>query len=68
MLSHWDHRFSTYADATQAQLNKGTLPRSTTSSTTTRNVEPLARYWVAEESVEATLADRWDRGLASRLA
>jgi hypothetical protein len=26
MLSHWNHRFSTYADATQAQLNVGSLP------------------------------------------
>ena len=29
MLSHWNHRFSTYAGATQAQLNEGTLPRLT---------------------------------------
>ena len=27
MLSHFDHRFSTYRGATQAQLNVGTLPR-----------------------------------------
>ena len=27
MLSHFDHRFSTYRGATQAQLNVGSLPR-----------------------------------------
>ena len=27
MLSHFDHRFSTYEGATQAQLNMQTLPR-----------------------------------------
>lgn len=32
MLSHFDHRFSTYRDATQANLNKGTLPRWMTTS------------------------------------
>ena len=26
MVSHFDHRYATYLDATQAQLNKGTLP------------------------------------------
>ena len=29
MLSHFDHRFSTYKGATQAQLNVGSLPRPT---------------------------------------
>ena len=29
MLSHFDHRFSTYRGATQAQLNVGSLPRLT---------------------------------------
>ena len=34
MLGHFDHRFSTYKGATQAQLNVGSLPRPTTNSTT----------------------------------
>ena len=29
MINHFDSRFSTYDGATQAQMNKGTLPRLT---------------------------------------
>ncbi|GHG50470.1 hypothetical protein GCM10011331_13160 [Flavimobilis marinus] len=61
MLSHYDHRYSTYANATQAQLNKGTLPRLTDAQHDDPHVEPLARYWVAEKDVETAIADRWDR-------
>lgn len=61
MLSHYDHRYSTYADATQAQLNKGTLPRLTDAQHDDPDLEPLARYWVAEKDVETAIAGRWDR-------
>ena len=33
MLSHFDHRFSTYRGATQAQLNVGSLPRPSAKET-----------------------------------
>ncbi|GAA4401901.1 N-6 DNA methylase [Fodinibacter luteus] len=62
MLSHWDHRYSTYEGATQAQLNKGTLPRLTDSQHDDPTKEPLARYWVAEPDVAEAIGDRWDRG------
>ena len=61
MLSHFDHRYSTYEDATQAQLNKGTLPRLAPGQHDDAEKEPLARYWVAEEDVESAIGDRWDR-------
>ena len=62
MLGHFDHRFSTYHDATQAQLNIGSLPRTyRSSSTTIRAMEPLARYWVARPKVTEALAGKWDR-------
>ena len=61
MLSHYDHRFSTYDNATQAQLNKGMLPRLTNQQHDDPGLEPLARYWVAEAEVEAAVGDRWDR-------
>ncbi|ADG76177.1 putative type II DNA modification enzyme [Cellulomonas flavigena DSM 20109] len=61
MLSHYDHRYSTYANATQAQLNMGTLPRLTDAQHDDPHVEPLARYWVAEKDVETAIAGRWDR-------
>lgn len=62
MLSHWDHRFSTYEGASEAQLNKGTLPRLTDTQHEDPAREPLARYWVAEAAVDASLGDRWNRG------
>lgn len=48
MLSHYDHRFSTYEGATQAQLNVGSLPRLTDAEHRDPEKEPLARYWVEE--------------------
>jgi hypothetical protein len=61
MLSHYDHRFSTYENATQAQLNVGSLPRLTPEQHDDPSVEPRARYWVEEAKVDEALADRWDR-------
>ncbi len=61
LLSHYDHRYSTYENATQAQLNMGTLPRLTPEQHDDPAKEPLARYWVAEKEVEAAIGDRWDR-------
>ena len=61
MLSHFDHRYSTYANATEAQLNKGTLPRLTDAQHDDPAGEPLARYWVAEGDVIEAIRDRWDR-------
>lgn len=61
MLSHFDHRFSTYKGATQAQLNVGALPRITDKQHDDPELEPLARYWVERKEVVATLEERWDR-------
>lgn len=61
MLSHFDHRFSTYKGATQAQLNVGSLPRLTDKQHDDPDAEPLARYWVDRNEVSARLTGRWDR-------
>lgn len=61
MLGHFDHRFSTYEGATQAQLNVGSLPRPTPTQHDDPNLEPRARYWVARSYVDDKLAVRWDR-------
>jgi len=61
LLSHFDHRYSTYRDATHEQLNKGTLPRPTAEQHDDPNLEPLARYWVARIEVTKALAQRWGR-------
>ena len=62
MLSHYNDRFSTYEDATQAQLNKGTLPHISDERLDDPDVEPLARHWVAEATVEEHVPHGWDRG------
>jgi hypothetical protein len=59
MLGHFDHRFSTYRDATQAQLNVGSLPRPTAEQHDDPDMEPLARYWVARPNVTDALDGKW---------
>ena len=61
MVSHFDHRYATYLDATQAQLNKGTLPRVTDKKHDDPDLESRSRYWLKEDEVTSALADRWDR-------
>ena len=61
MLNHFDHRFSTYRDATQKQLNKGTLPRLTEKEHDDPSMEPLTRYWVDRGEVNSKLAAKWDQ-------
>jgi hypothetical protein len=61
MLWHFDHRFSTYQDATPAQLRMQTLPRISDIEHDNPHVEPLARHWVERADVVAELKDKWDR-------
>ncbi|MCF8784366.1 Eco57I restriction-modification methylase domain-containing protein [Rhodococcus ruber] len=61
MLAHFDHRFSTYKHATQAQLNVGALPRLTAAEHDDPDFEPLARYWVDRAEVSKKLEGKWDR-------
>ncbi|MDJ0465271.1 DNA methyltransferase [Streptomyces sp. H27-C3] len=51
MLHHYDHRFSTYEDATEKQLNERTLPRFTEEQHQNPDATPLPRYWVPEHDV-----------------
>ncbi|RPA56332.1 restriction endonuclease [Gordonia oryzae] len=63
MLGHFDHRYGTYRDATQAQLNANTLPRvSDQRHNDPNDTEPLARYWVHRSKVSERLEGRWDSG------
>ncbi|MDN4520273.1 hypothetical protein QYF68_20970 [Mycolicibacterium austroafricanum] len=61
MLGHFDHRFSTYKGATQAQLNVGALPRITDEEHNNPKLEAMARYWVAESDVVLRLGEFCDR-------
>ncbi len=55
MLHQFDHRFSTYEGATQAQLNVGTLPRPTLEQKSNPGYAVLPDYWIRDEVVESTL-------------
>ncbi len=61
MVSHWNHRYSTYAGATQAQLNVGSLPRFTDLQLDNSAAESRARVWVAEDDVVQAMPEGWDR-------
>ncbi|MFE1366199.1 Eco57I restriction-modification methylase domain-containing protein [Streptomyces anulatus] len=54
---HYDARFATYAHATQAQINKGTLPRLDAEAHQDPTILPLPRHWVSEAEVDARLAE-----------
>ncbi|GAA0276399.1 Eco57I restriction-modification methylase domain-containing protein [Cryptosporangium japonicum] len=60
MVSAWNHRLSTYEGVAE-DSNANVLPRLTPQQLNNPNVEPCARYWVAESSVIGRLAEKWDR-------
>ncbi|MFB7091388.1 hypothetical protein ACFCZF_39540, partial [Streptomyces sp. NPDC056296] len=53
---HFDGRFATYENATQAQVNKGTLPRFDVEAHQNPAKVPVPRYWILEEQVDDRLA------------
>ncbi|MFJ9426537.1 Eco57I restriction-modification methylase domain-containing protein [Streptomyces sp. NPDC101249] len=73
MLHHYDHRFSTYEDATEKQLAVGTLPRFTVEQHKDPTTAPLPRYWVSEQGTPRGDFDKTGQqietpGVRSRLA
>jgi hypothetical protein len=70
MIHHFDSRFSTYDGATQAQINKGTLPHLTFSQHGDPLCAPMPRYWVHEADTrddQRSTTDKPVQGVASRL-
>ena len=61
MLRHWNNRLATYENATQAQLNVGSLPRLTHEQLDDPDADVFARYWVDEEAVLDVVPEWWDR-------
>lgn len=58
MMYHFDHRWGTYKDATQAQLNMGNLPAPTDEQKGDRLFETEPKHWVAESEVSDHLS-KW---------
>lgn len=61
MLWHFDHRFSTYRDASAAQLRVQTLPRISDVQHDDPSIEPFARHWVSRSEVARKIGQNWDR-------
>ncbi|KAF0178541.1 MAG: type II DNA modification enzyme [Limisphaerales bacterium] len=61
MVHHFDHRFASYEGATQANLNKGTLPQANVAQHADVNFRAIPEYWVLESEVTARLRDCWSR-------
>lgn len=51
MIWHSDHRFGTYEGATQAQLNLGNLPQTTSDQKADPGFRVVPRYWVKAKEV-----------------
>jgi hypothetical protein len=60
MVHHYEHRYATYEGATQANLNKGTLPQTTAAQRGNPTFCSMPQYWVSASEVDARLRDRWD--------
>ncbi|GGT39537.1 Eco57I restriction-modification methylase domain-containing protein [Streptomyces chromofuscus] len=56
-LHQFDSRFATFENATQAQINKGTLPRLDGDAHRDPSAVPLPRHWVPEDDAEERLAE-----------
>ncbi|GDX96877.1 hypothetical protein LBMAG47_25420 [Planctomycetia bacterium] len=61
MVNHFDHRFSTYEGATQAQLNVGTLPRLDEAAHADPERFAQPAYWVPEKDVRNRLLGKTSR-------
>jgi hypothetical protein len=56
MFHQFDHRYSTYENATQANLNAGNLPQTTPEMKQNFDFTVTSRYWVDKKEVENKLA------------
>jgi hypothetical protein len=62
MVHHFNHRFATFEHATQANLNKGTLPKLSDFEQANPSALSVPAYWVHRDEVEARLAEHWHNG------
>lgn len=59
MVHQFDHRYGTYEGQTQAQANKGVLPRTTDSAKADPAFTPRPQYWVDREMVNRSADGPW---------
>src|SRR5207248_6488389 len=56
MMYQYDHRFSTYENATESNINEGNLPQLTSQMHEDPYCFALPRYWLLENCVENRLS------------
>ena len=61
MLHHFDHRWGTYENATQANLNAAILPQPNQSDKIGAAFRVVPRYWVQREDLESKMPRDWSR-------
>ncbi|MDZ8068550.1 MAG: N-6 DNA methylase [Nostoc sp. DedQUE08] len=59
MFYYFDHRYSTYEGASQANLNERSLPQSTDEVKQNPSWKVQPRYWVKTQEVENRLRNKW---------
>lgn len=62
MIHHYDHRYGTYENQSQAQSNQGKLPEFTDADHADPHRLTLPDYWVSAKEVDSRLEARWNRG------
>lgn len=68
MLHQFDHRYATYAGATQANLNVGILPSLSIAQKQDPHCFLIPNYWVLSTNIKTVLNNRWNKSwvIASR--
>jgi hypothetical protein len=61
MFHQFDHRFSSYENATQAHLNAGILPQSSPEMKQDFSFKVTSRYWVNKDEVHNRLSEKWNK-------
>jgi hypothetical protein len=61
MFHQFDHRYSTYEGASQANINEGNLPRLTEEKKQNFHSHIQPRYWLEKKELELRLQDKWDK-------
>jgi len=62
MIYHYDHRFATYAGATEANLNAAILPQASSEEKQDPYFSVQPRYWIEKDEVQIRLGkwkNRW---------
>ncbi|MBW4461821.1 MAG: N-6 DNA methylase [Nodosilinea sp. WJT8-NPBG4] len=61
MFHHFDHRYSSYENATDQNINEGNLPKLSVDVKQDYHSQIVPRYWVNRSEVENKLLHKWDK-------